>query len=341
MIESTQQPVSPAEAVFRLSNGMSVAAIVLAAARLRIADAVGDGPRSVSDIAARLGADEDALTRMLRALAAFGIFRQVDPTTYVHTEMSRAMRTDHPERLHDRLMTGGDWGWTMWGRLPEAIRTGERAFDKEYGTDFFAYLDADPDAQDMIYNGVTAWSDQMLPSIVDALDLTGVRTFADMGGGKGALLRLLLQRHPHVEGLLYEDERTLRVVMDDLRTGELASRCRLASGDFFEKVEHAADLYLFKLTLHMYDDEKVARALRNCAAAAAAGARVVIADPMLTDPPQHPFAPSMDLHMLLVMGGRERTESGYRAVFERAGMRFRGVTPTDSVLFLAEGEVVG
>ncbi|TYB60556.1 methyltransferase [Nonomuraea sp. PA05] len=340
MIESTQQAVSPAEAVFRLSNGMSVAAIVLAAARLRIADAVGAGPETVAQIAAKLDANPDALTRMLRALAAFGIFRQVNPTTYVHTDMSLAMRTDHPDRLHDRLMTGGDWGWTMWGKLPEAIRTGECAFDKVYGTDFFSYLDADPAAQDMIYSGVTAWSDQMLPSIVDALDLNGVRTFADMGGGKGALLRMVLQRYPDIEGLLYEDERTLRVVLDDLRTGELANRCRLASGDFFEKVEHAADLYLFKLTLHMYDDEKVAAALRNCAQAAAPGARVVIADPLLTDPPVHPFASSMDLHMLLVMGGRERTEGDYKAVFERAGLRFRGVTPTDSVLHLAEGEVV-
>ncbi|GAA4203634.1 methyltransferase [Streptosporangium oxazolinicum] len=340
MIESNQIPASPAEAVFRLSTGMSAAAIVLAAARLRIADAVGDEPMPVRDIAVKLGADPDALTRMLRALAAFGVFRQVDPATYEHTDMSRAMRTDHPERVHDRLLTGGDWGWTMWSKLPQAIRTGKSAFKEEYGTDFFSYLDANPDAQDMIYRGVTAWSDPMLPGMVDALDLTGVRTFADMGGGRGALLRLVLQRNPHMNGLLFEDERTLRVVLDDLRTGELATRCRLVSGDFFEKVEYPADLYFFKLTLHMYDDEWVARALRSCAEAAAPGARVVIADPLLTDPPVHPFASSMDLHMLLVMGGRERTEEGYRAVFERAGLRFRGMTPTEGVLHLAEGEVV-
>ncbi|GHH72043.1 methyltransferase [Streptosporangium violaceochromogenes] len=340
MIETNQEPTSPAEAVFRISNGMSAAAVVLAAARLRIADAVGDGSESVQDIATKLDADADALARMLRALAALGIFRQVDPATYAHTDMSSAMRSDHPGRLHDKLMTGGDWGWTMWGRLPQAVRTGECAFVKEYGTDFFSYLDANPDAQDMIYSGMTAWSDPMLPSIVDAIDLTGVRTFADMGGGKGALLHLLLQRNPQIEGLLFEDERMLRVVPDALRTSDPARRCRLVSGNFFEKVEHAADLYLFKLTLHMYDDERVVRALRNCAKAAAPGARIVIADPLLTDPPVTPFAPSMDLHMLLIMGGRERTESDYKAVFERAGLRFRGVTPTDSVLHLVEGEVV-
>jgi SAM-dependent methyltransferase len=317
----------PAEEVFKLVGGMSTAAIITTAAKLYLADAVGDEPVHAHDLATTLGLDADVLARLLRALAAFGVFRQVEPGVYEHTERSRAMRSDAPERLLDRLLTGADFSWQSWGMLPDAVRTGRCPLPNGFGSDFFTYLDHHPDAQSRMFRGITASFDPLLPHIADALDLDGARSVADIGGGRGTLLRLLLEREPHLRGVLFESESTLRVVDDRLRTGPLASRCDLVAGDFFQEITCDVDVYLFKLTLHMYDDEDCERILRNCAAAARPGARIVIADPLLTDPPRSPFAPTMDLHMLLLMGGRERTADDYQALVERSGLHLKAITP--------------
>ncbi|WP_167545435.1 methyltransferase [Amycolatopsis rubida] len=318
---------TPAEEVFKLVGGMSTAAIITTAAKLRLADAVGEEPADARDLAETLGLDADVLTRLLRALVAFGVFRQVRPGVYEHTERSRAMRSDAKERLLDRLLTGTDFSWRSWGMLPDAVRTGRCPFPDGFGTDFFAYLDRHPDAQSRMFRGITASFDPLLPLIADALDIAGARSLADVGGGKGTLLRLLLEREPHLRGVLFESESTLRLADEQLRSGPLASRCDLVAGDFFQQITCDVDVYLFKLTLHMYDDEDCERILRNCAAAAQPGARIVIADPLLTDPPRSPFAPTMDLHMLLLMGGRERTAEGYQALVARSGLRMKAVTP--------------
>ncbi|WP_410601148.1 methyltransferase [Amycolatopsis sp. lyj-90] len=332
----TTEHQSPADQVFQLSNGMSAAAVVLAAARLGLADAVTEEPFEAKQLATAVGADPDALARLLRVLAAFGIFHQSAPGRYEHTDRSRAMRADHSDRLLDKLLTGSEWGWTMWGKLADAVRTGECAFPAEYGVGFFDYLGQNPEDQARMYRGMTAWSEQTHPMIADALDLSGARTVADMGGGKGALLRVLLEHNPHLSGVLFESEATRRVMDDELGTGALAARSTFVAGDFFREVPFTADVYLFKLTMHMYDDEQCVHILRNTAANARPGARIVIADPLLVDPPTHAFTPVMDLHMLLVMGGRERTEDDYARLLTSAGLEFTGITPTASVLHLAE-----
>lgn len=337
---STTGP-SPAARVRRLSNSVQDAAIVRAAAELGLADAVGDGPTPVTEIAARVSAEPATLARLLRALTAYGIFEQVTPDVYTHTEMSRAMRRDHPGGLIHTLLTPSDWGWAMWGRLAESVRAGRCLFPDVFGTDFFDYLGEHPEAQARMFRGMTSWSDQMNPALVGALPLEGAGTVADMGAGSGTLLRAILEHAPHVSGVWFDTEATLAVVEDELLSGPLSERCALVTGDYFHEVPFSADLYVFKLTLHMYDDEPSERILRNVAASARPGARVVIADPLLQDPPESKFVPSMDLHMLLVMGGKERTEQDYADLFKRAGLEFTGITPTGTDLHLTVGRVPG
>ncbi|GAA3021943.1 methyltransferase [Streptosporangium longisporum] len=337
---STAEP-SPAERVRRLSNSVHDAAIVRAAAELGLADAVGDGPTPVAEIAVRVAAEPKALARLLRALAAYGIFEQVTPDAYRHTDMSRTMRRDAPGGLIHTLLTPSDWGWVMWGRLADAVRAGKCLFPDVFGTDFFGYLKDHPEAQARMFRGMTSWSDQMNPRLVRALPLGEADTVADMGAGEGTLLRAILEHAPHLSGVWFDTEATLTVVDDDLLSGRLSDRCAMVTGDYFREVPFSADLYVFKLTLHMYEDDDCEQILRNVAASAKPGARIVIADPLLQDPPKGKFVPAMDLHMLLVMGGRERTEQDYAALFERAGLEFAGITPTGTDLYLAVGRVPG
>lgn len=331
--------VSPAVAVRRLSNAKQSAAIVTAAAELGVADAVGDAPTDVGELAALVGAEPNALGRLMRALAALGIFRQVEPGRYEHTPMSRALREDAPARVVDTVLTGSSWGWTTWGRLTDAVRTGEPIFSDEYGTDFFTYLAQNPEDQARMFRGMTTWSDPMNVALVRAMRLDAVRSVADMGSGRGTLLRTMLEQVPHLSGIWFDTEPTLAVADEELRAGPLSERCRFVCGDFFTEVPFVSDAYVFKLTLHMYEDGPCEQILRNCVAAARPGARIIIADPVLTDPPQNAFVPTMDLHMLLVMGGRERTERDYAELFHRVGLTFAGITPTGVDLQVIEATV--
>jgi C-methyltransferase len=316
---------------------MKGAAIVTSAAELGLADAIGDDPVEITQLAARVGADPDALTRLLRALISLGLFQQVAKNHYEHTEMSRTLRRDAPGGLIDTVLTGSDWGWATWGRLTDAVRSGKCIFPDLYGTDFFTHLGEHPAEQSRMFRGMTAWSDPMNPRLVEAMKLDRIGTVADVGAGRGTLLRTMLEHGSHLKGTWFDTEPTLAVVDEDLRA--MGDRCTFVSGDFFQEVPFASDLYVFKLTLHMYEDGACERILRNCKAAAQPGARIVIADPLLTDPPEGQFVPTMDLHMLLVMGGRERTADDYEALFERCGLKLTDIIPTQTDLHLIEATV--
>lgn len=331
----------PAQAVAELGWGMWASAVVQAAAQLRLADAVGDAPATVEEIAAEAGADAGALRRLMRALVAFGIFRQAGPDRYAHSEASRAMRSDAEVSLTDIMLTGGDWGWAMWGKLAQSVRSGTCAFQDTYGKDLFTYFHEDDNAAGAAcLKGYAAQSRAMNPGVVKALDLSSARTFCDVGGGHGSLVLSLLQGNPHVNGVLFDRQHAIDSAVPELCEGPLADRVELVVGDCFEKVP-AADVHLIRQVLHMWDDDACHTVLSNCVAAGHPGGRVVLLEQLVADPPETPWDALMDLHMLLVMGGWERTEEEYKAMFERAGMEFAGVTPTGTPLRLIEGRIPG
>jgi C-methyltransferase len=332
---------APTQTILNLAWGMWSSAVVRAAAQLGVADAVGEQPADVREVARAVSADPGALGRLMRSLAAFGIFRQTAPGHYAHTESSRALRSDAPSAVRDIVLTGGNWGWATWGSLAESIRTGQTAFERLYGKDLFSYLDSgvEPGASTLIYNGYRAQARHMDPAVAAAMDLAGARTVVDVGGGSGSLLRAVLEHHPAVSGVLFDRAPTLAEVDPALRDGgHLAGRCRLQAGDCFAGVP-AADVYVYRQVLHMWDDETCVAALGVCAATAPEGARVIVVEQLVSDPPENSYDPLMDLHMLLVTGGRERSAGEYQQIFGRAGLKATGVTPTPTPLRLLEAVV--
>ncbi|WP_405889636.1 acetylserotonin O-methyltransferase [Streptomyces sp. NBC_00133] len=329
-----------AQHVAELGWGMWASAAVQAAAQLGLADAVDDKPITVEELATAVGADASALTRLMRALVSFGIFRQEGPGRYSHSEASRAMRSDAPASLTDIMLTGGSWGWAMWGKLAESVRSGKCAFQETYGKDLFTYFHEDDNAAgEQCLRGYAAQSQAMNPGVVKALDLSGVATFCDVGGGHGSLVRSLLEGNPHVNAVLYDRPHAIDAALPELREGgSLGDRCELVIGDCFERVP-AADVHLIRQVLHMWEDDACNTVLRNCVEAGHSGGRVVLLEQLVADPPETPWDALMDLHMLLVMGGWERTADEYRVMFERAGMEFTGVTPTGTPLRLIEGRI--
>ncbi|WP_336159384.1 methyltransferase [Amycolatopsis sp. VC5-11] len=312
------------------------AAAVRAAALLGVADALADEPSTVDELAERVEAKPAELRRLLRALAALGVFAAEPDGRYRHTEASRYLREDEPGSIkHIVLWSTEPWTWELWPRLDQAVRTGESVFGKVHDLAFFDYLRTEaPGSGEVMDKAMVQASSLSIESIADLLDLTGVTSFADICGGRGQVLTAVLARHPRLHGTLFDRPAALAKADPQLREGsEFAGRVELVAGDCRAAVPVRADAYLLKSVLD-WDDESTVKTLSNVAAAARPGARVFIIENLADSSAEPAFTTAMDLLLLLNVGGRKRTAAEFSALAERSGLAVTGVEPVDSYLHL-------
>ncbi|HLJ99892.1 MAG TPA: methyltransferase [Streptosporangiaceae bacterium] len=336
-----QQPFAVAAELRRAGQQMWTSAIIEAAAELRLADLIDEEPAGYREVAVKAGADPDAMLRLLRALAAHGIFAPAGADAFVHTPASRMLRTQEPGSvLNLSLLGAAQWNWAIWSRLTDSVRTGTPVFPALFGKDLYRYFAEDNPRAGAIFNRAMAESGQWTSGpIAHALDLTGAGVVADIGGGHGGLLRLLLERHPHVVGILVDSASVLAQADPELSGGELAGRSALVPADIRESVPAVADVYVLRQVMHIWTDEECVRILRNVAAAARPGARIVLAEHVMADDGQRDstYTTLIDLQMMLLGLGRERTGSEFAALMQAAGLEFSGTTPLSAPLQLVEG----
>jgi hypothetical protein len=232
-----------------------------------------------------------------------------------------------------------EWPWRCWGELSYSIRTGKPAFDSLYGMNAWRYFaERDPEAGALFDQAMTALSEATGPAIAQGYDFDGVRSFVDVGGGQGSLLRAILTAHPHIEtGILFDQPQVLAGAEARLRAARLSDRCRCIAGDFLEMAPPGADAYILKAILHDWDDERCVRILMNCREAMAPGGRVLAAEMVLGPHCPDPSPYFVDLMMLVAHTGRERTEEEFQALYRAAGLRVTRIIPTASVFSLVEG----
>ncbi|MGH3694672.1 MAG: methyltransferase [Pseudonocardiaceae bacterium] len=330
-----------------LAFGAGIAAIVQAAARLGIPDAIDDDPVAVDELAAVVSADAHTLGRLMRALSTHEVFTQVSPGKYAHTDLSRLLRKDAEFGLvHLVLWIGAPWTWQAWQRLDDAVRTGKSVIPDIFGKDFFTYLREDaPEAQEAFNKAMTQTSRLTSDKVAKAIDLTGVNVVADIAGGQGNLLSTLLRLHPQVNGVLFELEAVLPSADPSLRDGgELADRATLVGGDCIREVPVRADLYILKSLLDWPDVNSITT-LRNIAESADPGARVLVVDNLVdADVQEMKATTAKDLLLLLNVGGQMHTLRDFQDLFERANYSFggiRSVPDTFPSLYLIEAIVPG
>lgn len=293
-----------------------------------VADALGDGTASAAELAAATGFHPDALARMLRLLAAHGVFAERDGG-YAHNDASRRLRSDHPEslRAYARL-SGQPSSWDSFTELRRVAETGEPSGGWSRMLERHA---AHPEEAAVFNEAMVGKARRSVPAVVDAYDWTRFGTIVDVGGGRGHLLRAILERAPRSNGILFDLERVAAEA-----TSRASPRMSIAAGDFFTDPLPAADAYVLMDVLHDWTDANVVRILAAIRRAVRPGARVVVIETLVTERPGMDFAKLIDVVMLAVTGGRERTPAQFVVLLDAAGFAVERVLPTASEYSLLE-----
>lgn len=302
-----------------------------AAAALGVADALAAGPRRGADLAAAVGADEQALRRLLRLLISHGIFTQRRDGRYALTPMARALCRDSDVSLRDAVLFFGSPGHrNHWTHLVDAVRTGEPVGVKLDGMPFFEYVKHDRELGELFDRAMTSIGTLSMESLLAAYDFGRYETLVDVGGGEGALLTEILRRAPRSRGILFDLPEVVAAAPARLAALGLADRCAVQGGSFFDSVPRGADAYVLKHILHDWAEPDAGRILRTVRAAMPPHGRLLLVElvvPEHTAP--HP-SKYIDLEMLVNAGGRERTEAEYRDFLARHGFTLIQRVPTAS-----------
>jgi len=326
------------ERLNHMLTGLFLARSVLLAAELAIADLLKEGALSVDELAQRTTSNPEALYRMLRALAAAGVFEERPGRCFANSELSTFLRSDVDGSLRAVARWLGDGtGWAAWGRLDHSIRTGAPAFDAAFGCDFFSYMKQHPRTLDVFQAAMTSYSALTGGAVAEAYDFSSIRTLLDVGGGLGALLGFILDRFDGLSAILYDRPEVIAQAKPLLQSSPHARRVRAEAGDFFERVPEGADAIIMKHVIHDWSDERCALVLANCRRSLPPGGRLLVVESVLTDRPESTFAKFLDLEMLVVTpGGRERTREELAGLLEGAGFELTRVLPTRSPVCVIE-----
>jgi O-methyltransferase domain/Dimerisation domain len=319
---STATPTHPSPLV-EMAFGAMAAKIVCAAAELGIPERLADGPVASAELAARAGCDAASLRRLMCALAGLGVVAQHDGDRFALTDLGNRLRPGAPDSNHALVtMLCGTEDWRSWDELAAAVRSGERAWDRAHGMPVFDYYARHPGASARFNAAMAEHTREAAPALVARADLSRFETVMDVGGGDGTLMAAILRAHPRLEGAVFDVSAGLDSAGATLAAAGVAERCRLVAGDVFASVPPGADAYVLKQVLHDWDDERAGAILRACRAAMGPGARLLVLErtaPELAGPGDAPTL-VLDILMLVVTGGRERTEAEFRDLLEAAAL---------------------
>jgi hypothetical protein len=327
--------------MMQLATGYFVARAIYVAADLGLADHLAAGPLDAAALAAETGADPRALYRLLRALAATGVFEHREDDRFALTPLGATLRADAPGSVRAGvLMFHQPMFWRSWEALRYSVETGTPALDHIFGAPVFEYLAAHPEAARHYDGGMTGLNAALIPAIVGAYDFSPLRRIVDVAGGHGSLLAAVLERAPHAEGLLLDLPHVAAVARRTFAQRGLGTRAQALDGSMFETVPGGADAYLLKWILHDWDDAACVRILGRIREAAPDHARLLVIERVLPERATASLAERTmmmaDLTMMIHLTGHERTGREFRALLDAAGWQLARVVPTACPLSIVE-----
>jgi hypothetical protein len=335
------EPETPAAVLGQMIRGAVFTQLVYVAVKLGIPELLREGPRPADALATATGADPRTLYRLLGALATLGVLTEDDQRRFALAPAGELLRDGVAGSLRgSALFYGEPWCWQAFGGLLEGVHSGTTPFLHVHGTGFFDYLARHPDAAEAFHEHMLALTGQDAAAITAAYDFGGFGRVVDVGGGHGALLAAILRAHPGVQGVLFDRPSVVEGAREFLGAEGLADRCDLVGGSFFDGAPSGADAYLLKDVLHDWEDEPAVAILRACRSAMEPTARLLVVERVIPAGSAPAAGKLIDVIMLVLTGGRERTEAEYRALLGAAGFALARLVPTGSPMSILEARPV-
>ena len=321
----------PFETLRQIAGGYCLSRSLHVVAQLAVADHLDETPRTAAELAPLVGADPEALHRVLRLLSAHGVFEACDGK-YRHSPASRMLRTDHPQSMRDYVrMFGLSPFWATFGEMEQSVRSGLPAGEKVISGGLWAYFAEHPE-ESAIFNATMETKAQVqIAAVLAAYDFSGFKTIGDIGGGRGHLLRAVLERVPTAKGVLFD---LPHVVADE--AGAASPRITRQAGDFFKDKLPVCDAYLLMEVIHDWSDAESVSILEAIRRAAPSQAKLLVIEEMIPDGPGPAWSKTLDIHMLALIGGKQRTRREYEVLFDTAGFSFRREIDTGAGISILE-----
>ena len=328
-----------AQLLFQAATGYIVSAALHVAAKLRIVEQLLDGPRPVKTLAAAAGVTEDGLYRVLRALSSVGIFEETGPRVFALTPAAALMQRG-PGTLGDGIEFICDpLHFEAYGEMLHTVRTGEPSGPKVMGMPVFEYLAQNQDWSASFNNAMTSFSANVMPAVLQVYDFSGIDVLVDVAGGHGHVLTSVLQKYPSMRGILFDIDHVVAGARPLIEAAGVRDRCTVESGDFLKAVPAGGDAYIMKHIIHDWDDERSLVILRNIRKRLEGKpqGRLILLEAVVPSDNMPHLSKLIDLEMMLMPGGRERTEREFSSLLDRAGFALTRIVPNESMLGVVEG----
>ena len=327
---------APQRDLARLIDGYLTTQLLYVAAKLGVAEVLVDGPRTGREVAEAVGADPDALTRMLRGLVLEDVLAEDRDGRFALTAVGDSLRDGVPGSQRGAILVRGEVYWSAAAGMLRTAIEGGTAFEHVHGERFFDHLAAYPEREATFQGSMADRARREAADVVAVYDFAGLRELVDVGGGSGVLLEAMLRAAPDLRGVLVDRPEGVAGARARLAAAGLDGRAECVEGDFFAAVPPGADAYLLSRVLHDWDDDDAGRVLATCRAAMSDGARLLLVEAIVPERARDaPEAIRMDLHMLMLLRARERTEAQFRSLLAGAGFELRRVVPTGSAAGLS------
>ncbi|MGE0040428.1 MAG: methyltransferase [Vicinamibacterales bacterium] len=331
------QAVPPHAQLIQMGVASWVSATVYAAARLGIADHLASGPMSAAELAEPTGAHAPSLHRLMRTLAGLGLLTEGDGGRFALTPLGEALQSGAPGAARATVMTFGSPAfWNSWAEMVYSVETGKTGFEKANGMPVFEYLARHPEAASHFSGAMVGIHGSQPPAVAAAYDFSGMRSVVDVGGATGNMLAAILSRYPGPRGVLFDRPHVVRDAPALLAARGVADRVTIEPGDFFEHVPAGHDAYVLSHIIHDWNEEQCLTILGHCRRAMPPGSRLLIVETVLPPGDTPHQGKVLDMVMLVLPGGQERTEAEYASLLAKAGFRLQRVVPTASIASIVE-----
>ena len=343
--EKTAQPsaMPPSLLLYQIGTGHYISRALALAAKLKIADVLKDGPRHYGEIAKATETHAPSLNRMMRLLASAGVFEEQEGGKFALTPLGEYLRSDVPGSMRASvLLFAGEGIQDSWKELEYCVRTGEPAFRRNSpDADAFTSMAQNPEMTAAFDEAMSTFAPLTAAAVAASYDLSAFGTLVDVGGGNGAILIGLLKATPSLRGIVFDRPHAADSAKKRIAAAGLESRCEAVPGDFFKSVPTGADAYVLKHVIHDWNDERAVAILKNCHRAMNPNGKLLIVEgiypPRIDQSDTGQGAAKNDVNMLVCTGGRQRSESEFRSLYDAAGFKLTKIVPTPARVCVIEG----